>query len=222
MKISDKQKQIYNCYLKHSRKGQPFNPRKDFDDTTDELKIDLYKLENFFNKFKHIEWNFFFESFYFVYPNDTFPKIGFFHSRKAIKCYSLYKEYKENTSPDSQLDSIKESIVHIGSFCMRNKLMFHNYVKHKTLCLPTWVKDYKENKINVYCLIACDWTTEIGHLQDDEIQLWIPHLLKNIESYKIRFNNCNSKQKIKTWIEHTSKFVENNLTLHKNHNTIST
>lgn len=218
MKITEKQKQIYNCYLKHSRKGNPYTPRKDFNDISDEIKIDLYKLELFFNKFRHIDWNFFFESFSFVYPNDNYPKIGFFHSRKAIKCFSLYKEYKENTSPDSQLQDIKNSIVHIGSFCVRNNILFDDYIKHKTLCLPTWVKDYKESKLNIYCIIACGWSNKLGNLEQDEVELWIPHLYKNIESYKIRFNNCSSKQKIKLWIEHTQNFVKNNLTLQKNNN----
>ena len=31
--------------------GQPYKLRKNFDDIDDRLKIDLYKLQNFFNKF---------------------------------------------------------------------------------------------------------------------------------------------------------------------------
>lgn len=212
MNISEKQKAIYNCYLKFSRKGQPYNIRKNFDDINDDLKINLYKLENFFNKFKHINLNFFFESFSFVYPDEKYPPISFFTTRKAIKCYSLYKEYKENTSPDSQIDEIKKSIIHIGSFCLREKILFDSYINHKTLCMPTWVKDYKECKINIYSLIAAGWVDKIGILEEDEKELWVPNLLKNIESYKIRLNSCKSKDQIKAWIDKTKDFVKNNLT----------
>jgi hypothetical protein len=215
LKITDKQKQIYNCYLKHSRKGQPYKFRKNFDDIDDRLKIDLYKLQNFFNKFKHIDIDFFFESFSFVYPNDQYPILSFFTTRKAIKCYSLYKEYKENLSPDLQLDEIKKSIVHIGSFCLRNKIQMKDFLKHKTLCIPTWVLEYKESKINIYSVIALGYSNDLYQMEEDERDIMIPGLLKNIESYKIRFNNCNSKEKIKTWILHTDNFIKKNLTLPK-------
>lgn len=213
--ITEKQKQIYNCYLKFSRNGEPYNPRKNFDNINASTKIDLYKLENFFNKFKHINLNFFFESFSFVYPNEKYPPLSFFTSRKAIKCFSLYKEHKENSSPDSQLDEIKNSIIFLGSFCLREKILLQNYIKHKTLCMPTWVKHYKEGKINIYSLIAIGFSTELFMLQEDERDIWVPNLLKNVESYKIRFNNCVSKKKIMLWTEKTKDFVKNNLTYTK-------
>jgi len=210
--ITEKQKQIYNCYLKYSRKGEPYNPRKNFDNINSSNRIDLYKLENFFNKFKHINLNFFFESFSFVYPNENYPPLSFFTSRKAIKCFSLYKDHKENCSPDSQLDEIKNSIIYLGSFCLRERINMDSYIKHKTLCMPTWVKHYKEGKINIYSLIAIGVSTEFFMLQEDERNIWIPNLIKNIESYKIRFNNCHSKEKIILWVNKTKDFVKKNLT----------
>jgi hypothetical protein len=213
--ITEKQKQIYNCYLKFSRKGEPYNPRKNFDDINDSIKIDLYKLENFFDKFKHINLNFFFESFSFVYPDDKYPPLSFFTTRKAIKCFSLYKEHKESMSPDHQLEEIKRGIIHIGSFCLRENILFESYIKHKTLCMPTWVKDYKEGKINIYSLIALGWSSELGVLEEDERGIWVPNLMKNIESYKIRFNNSKSKEKIIQWTQKTKDFVKNNLTYTK-------
>lgn len=212
MNITERQKQIYNCYLKHLRKGQPYNPRKNFDDLTGQTKIDLYKLQNFFNKFKQINIDFFFESFAFVYPNDDYPQLSFFCTRKALKCYSLYKEHKENQSPDSMLDDIKKSIVFIGSFCMRNNVLMQNYLKHKTLCIPTWIKHYKEANINIYAVIALGYSNELNSLQEDERELWVPNLLQNVTSYKIRYNNCKSKPKIIKWIETTDNFIKKNLT----------
>jgi hypothetical protein len=210
--ITEKQKQIYNCYLKFSRRGEPYNPRKNFDNINSSTRIDLYKLENFFNKFKHINLNFFFESFSFVYPNENYPPLSFFTSRKAIKCFSLYKDHKENSSPDSQLDEIKNSIIYLGSFCLRERINMDAYIKHKTLCMPTWVKHYKEGKINIYSLISIGVSAEFFMLQEDERNIWIPNLIKNIESYKIRFNNCNSKEKIILWVTKTKDFVKKNLT----------
>jgi hypothetical protein len=213
--ITEKQKQIYNCYLKHSRKGEPYNPRKNFDDVNSSTRFELFKLENFFNKFKHINLNFFFESFCFVYPDEKYPPLSFFTTRKAIKCFSMYKKHKENMSPDTQLEEIKQSIVHIGSFCLRQNILFESYIKHKTLCMPTWVKDYKEGKINIYSIIAMGVSPEIGVLEEDERNIWIPNLLENIESYKIRLNNSKSKEKINAWIEKTKNFVKNSLTNYK-------
>ena len=81
--------------------------------------------------------------------------------------------------------------------------------------MPTWVKHYKEGKINIYSLIAIGFSTELFMLQEDERDIWVPNLLKNVESYKIRFNNCVSKKKIMLWTEKTKDFVKNNLTYTK-------
>jgi hypothetical protein len=212
LNITEKQKQIYNCYLKHLRKGQPYNLRKNFDDLNGQTKIDLYKLQNFFNKFKQIRMDFFFEAFAFVYPNDDYPQLSFFCTRKALKCYSLYKEHKENQSPDTMLDDIKKSVVFIGSFCMRNNILMQKYLKHKTLCIPTWIKHYKEGNINIYAVIALGYSNELNSLQEDERELWVPNLLQNITSYKIRYSNCKSKVKIMKWLETTENFIKKNLT----------
>jgi hypothetical protein len=212
VEITEKQKQIYNCYLKHLRKGQPYQIRKNFDDLTGQSKLDLFKLQNFFNKFKQIDINFFFEAFSFVYPDDKYPPLSFFCSRKALKCYSLYKEHKENQSPDLMLDEIKKSIIYIGSFCMRNNLSMEKYLNHKTLCIPTWIKHYKEGSINIYSIIALGYSNELNSLQEDERELWVPNLIQNITSFKIRYNNCKSKPKIQKWLDTTKNFVKNNLT----------
>lgn len=212
MNITEKQKQIYNCYLKHSRKGQPYNLRKNFDNLSDQLKIDLYKLQNFFNKFKQIKMDLFFESFAFVYPDDVYPSLSFFCTRKAIKCYSLYKEHQENQSPDVMLEEIKKSIIFIGSFCMRNNIPMQKYLNHKTLCIPTWIKHYKEGNINIYSVISLGYSNELNSLQEDERELWVPNLLGNMTSYKIRYNNCKSKSKITMWLETTENFIKKNLT----------
>jgi len=78
--------------------------------------------------------------------------------------------------------------------------------------MPTWVKHYKEGKINIYSLIALGISSELFMLQEDERDIWVPNLLKNIESYKIRFNNCQSKTKILLWVDKTKDFVKKNLT----------
>lgn len=212
LEITKTEEIIYNTYLKNLRKNQPFKYRKDFSTLDNKTRIELYKLKNFFNKFKHIEPDFFFDSFRFVYPNDNFPPLHFFTTRKAIKCYSLHKKHIEDSSPDNQLETIKNSLVFIGTFCVQSKISFEKYIQHKTLCMPTWTQHYRENKVNIYSLLSIDSLNDFYSFSEEEKSFWAPYLSNNLEPFKIRLHNCKSKIKIQNWVKHIKNFVDKELT----------
>ena len=55
--LTDRQKNVYNCFLKHYRNGEPYQPRKDFSKIDDALATDICRMSNFFDKFPQIDWN---------------------------------------------------------------------------------------------------------------------------------------------------------------------
>jgi hypothetical protein len=203
---------IYNTYLRNLRNNQPYQPRKNFENLNDKIRISLYKLKNFFDKFSYIDKNFFFESFRFVYPQDNFPSLDFFTTRKAIKCYTLYKKHKENSSPDNLLEEIKEGLRFIANFCIQNNIPVESYTKHKTLCMPSWTQHYRENKVNIYSILSIDHLNDYYTLSEEERAIWAPNLIENIESFKVRLHNCKSKQNIKKCVDHIRNFVNKTLT----------
>jgi hypothetical protein len=44
MQLTEKEKNIYNCFLKHFRNGDPFTPRKNFTDISITIITDIKKL----------------------------------------------------------------------------------------------------------------------------------------------------------------------------------
>lgn len=212
LEITKTEEILYNVYLKNLRKNQPYKYRKNFTDLDNKTRIELHKLKNFFNKFKHIDPDFFFNSFRFVYPNDNFPPLGFFTTRKAIKCYTLHKKHTEDKSPDNQLENIKNGLIFIGSFCVHNKIPLEKYIKHKTLCMPTWTQHYRENKVNIYSLLSIDSLNDFYNFSEEEKSFWSPHLTDNLEPFKVRLHNCKSKTMIQNWVNHIKNFVNKELT----------
>jgi hypothetical protein len=210
--ITKAEELIYNTYLRNLRKNQPYKPRQDFTNLDNKTRIELYKLKNFFNKFRHIDPNFFFDSFRFVYPNDNFPPLHFFTTRKAIKCYTLHKKGIEDSSPDNQLEAIKNGLAFMGTFCVHNKIPFEKYISHKTLCMPSWTQHYRENKVNIYSLLCVDSLNDFYNFSEEEKSFWAPHLVDNLEPFKIRLHNCKSKNKIQSWVNHIKNFVNTELT----------
>jgi hypothetical protein len=215
LKISTIEQNIYNCYLKALRKGQPWQPRKNFDNIDDKTAICLFKIKNFLLKFKHIPWDDYFNAYYYVYPEDKLPPLNFFTTRKAIKCYNLFKTSQENQSPDLQLDSIKDGLKFIALFCLQNNLPLENYFKHKSCSMPTWSQHYRENKVNIYSLLALDNLNEFYKLSEEEKNYWAPNLLNNLEAFKTRLHNCKSKPTILEMVARIKKFVNTELTKHK-------
>lgn len=158
LEITDKQKEIFNYYLKNLalKNKRPYTKRKNFDKLTPEQKITLAKLELFFNRNPEININLYFQAG-FEEVDNTFLDLGFFNNIKLVRSYTNYIKRKFDQfvdSPESLRDYI-EAIAFIRSFNRKNNI--------------ETIKDYfsstNENGV-FYCLI---------HLKQMKINLYIFH-----------------------------------------------
>lgn len=221
MIINDEHKKLYNCFLKHYRNGQPFKYRKDFTNFDPILFVDLCKVYNFLEKFPHVDWDEYFGAPRHLHPDEKCPPLSFFKTRVAIKSYSLYKQKQEAKKPESQLDSIRESLRFIAMFCVSNKIPLKKYIYHKTGLMYTWIKHYREHRINIYSLMELgDVMSILNRLQEDEKELYAKDLIENIGKFKILYFNS---PETKTFVKAASKKIEDflNIDLKKSENCVS-
>jgi len=214
MTLTDTEKKIYNIYLKNSRKGQPYQPRKNFDDLDPNTIAYLFRIGSFLKRYHHIDWNEYFESFNSLYPNEKYPPLNYFVSRSAIKNYALYQKQKEDRDPEKQFDEIKKSMKFIAHFCLQNKIYLEDYIYHKTGYMYSWLNHYREHRINPYSLM------EIGNVllildkvPKDELYLFATNLQENIVAFKSRYIQSPKTQNYVKKITNVIKdFVKNQLT----------
>jgi hypothetical protein len=213
MQITEIEKNIYNCYLKHFRNGEPFQPRKDFDNLSLDVLTNIKKLSNFFKKYPNIKWDEFFGSPKKLNPEEKCPNLNFFTSRAAIKSYNLYKKHQEMINPENQLEDIKNSFHFIGMFCLKNKINLDNYIHHQTGALYSWVYHYKEQKINLYSILELgDISSQLTNLPDDEKELYGDDLFTKISKFKIKYYNSDQTKKyVKLLKDKIENFLKNHL-----------
>lgn len=187
--ITQQEKNIYNCYLKHYRKGLPFQPRKDFSDIDYTNIVLLRKLNAFFNKFPHITYDDFLGAPNFLHPDEKCPPLNFFITRLAIKSYSLAIKKREDESPEKQLDKIKESFHYIAMFCLKNNLFLEDYLSHKTHNMPTWMQHYREHHVNPYAFFELGDFNKFKMMNEEERIVWSGDFFEKIDSYRTRYYN---------------------------------
>ena len=173
--LTKHEENIYNCFLKAYRKGQPFQPRKDFSRITPTILLSLKKLNAFFAKFKH--------------PDEPCPHIDFFITRTAIRAYSLSIKKREDESPEKQSEKIKESIRFIAMFCLKNRILLDEYLKFKVANMPVWMQHYREHTVNPYSLMEIGSIDTFKNLAEDEKALWAGDFFEKIDCYKTRYHN---------------------------------
>lgn len=190
--ITESSKRIYNTYLKFSRYGKPYQYRKNFDNLSDSVILNLKKLETFFSKYPHINIQNFFEAPISIYPDNPYPNLDYFNTRVAIRVYSLFNKKKENENPENQIDSIKESFSFIGMFCIKNKIQLDDYLKHKTGVIPSWMDHYRQRKINPYSLMEIgDIIKTLDDTPSDIVDIFSENFNNKIITFKVRYNNSN-------------------------------
>lgn len=212
--LSDSQKQIYNLYLKHFRKGQPYKPRKDFSEIDPNTIMFLQKIEMFLKRYNHIDWNDYFLAFNFLHPDEKYPSLNYFTTRNALKTYSLYQKQKEERDPEKQVEDIKNSLRFIGLFCLENKIPLEKYIYHKTSYMYSWLNHYREHRINAYSLMELgDFISVLDKIPKDEIYLFANNLYENLVAFKTRYmQSAKTKELTKKATDTVKNFVKNSLT----------
>lgn len=212
-------KHIYNCYLKNLRKDKPFRYRKDFSDLDEEIVLYLEKLQRFFDKYTHIKIEEFFEAPNFLHPDEKYPSLQYFISRAAIKTYKTYKSQKEDENPEKQVDTIKESLIFIGKFCLSNQIELKNYLNHKSGYMFSWINHYREHRITPYSIMELgNFENSLFSLSEEEKDIYTHNLVEKIESYKVRYHNSS---KTKILVRESTKKIENFVKQHLQNKTSS-
>ena len=203
--ITKQEENIYNSFLRAYRKGQPFQPRKDFSNLTPTVVLSLKRLSAFFGKFKHISPEDFFSAPNILHPDEPCPPIDFFITRAAIRAYSLSMKKKEDESPEKQLDKIKESLHFIAMFCLKHKISLENYLSFKISNMPAWMQHYREHNINAYSLMELGSIDGFKLLAEDEKALWAGDFFEKIDSYRTRYHNS---KKTKHLVREATKKIQ--------------
>jgi hypothetical protein len=211
--ISEIEKIIYNTYLKYSRFGHPYKPRKDFSDMDQNTIASLKKIAMFLFKFPHITIEDYFKAPLYLYPNEEYPNLSHFNTLAATKSYTFYKKKQEDEDPEKQIDGIKESFRFIGMFCLENNISLDKYSTYRTGYILAWLNHYREHRINPYSLMEINGIFEsFSSLEKDEIELFANTLHEKLVAYKTRYmNSPKTKQLVKEATQKIKDFLKNSL-----------
>ena len=213
--LTNFEKQIYNCYLKNFRRGEPYKIRKDFSNINPNIVVFLQKLSGFLTQYPNIKVEDYFEAPNFLYKDEKYPPLKSFIGRVAIKNYSLYQKQKESRNPEIQFDEIKDSFRFIGMYCVENKIPINSYLHKKTGCVLTWLNHYRERKINPYSLFVLgNVVSSLDNIPKDELSLFAQNLHENILAFHSRYiNSPKTKRYCETLYNKVSSFVVKELHL---------
>lgn len=215
--ITELEKFLYNKHLSISRnlKNKPFKYKKNFDDiiNTDKHKF-LKRISTLFQKHPEIDSDLFFSAPYKLYPDVEYFNLEYFSTLRAIKSYTIFKKTNFLRNPDEQIEDVKKSLFFIAKFCIENKLYLHQYQYHKTAEAFTWMKHYKENKINAYCMMEfTNVFSSIKQLAEDVQKFFIGQFVEQFQTMYFQYSNSTKlKPFIKKTIPKISNFVEKQLT----------
>lgn len=208
--LTTTEQNLYNIYLKHSRKGQPWTPRKQFDDLSATIISPLKKLSLFLSKYPQINWDEYFIAPNILHKDERYPSLEVFASRVGIRNYQLYKKHLENQSPETHLEDIKKGLKFIGMFCIKNKIPVEKYLQHKNGLMPSWTAHYREHSISPYCLFELG-THDFYNLTEEEQAYWAPDLVNTLDSMKTRYQQSPIRPLVKEITHKIKNFVSSEL-----------
>jgi hypothetical protein len=215
--MTELEKRIYNKHLAVSRslKNKPFKLRTNFTDFEKDSKyVSVKRLSNFFTRHNDVDMDLYFTAPYKLYTDVDFFDLNYFASPRAIKSYSIYKNQILQTSPDQQIESVKESLRFIVRFCLEKKINFEDYTSYRQTALePTWVYHYKRGLINPYSIMEFPNTLDfIQSMNCEERNLLFGSFGDNFFIYKSNYlNSKNLRPFLKEAFIKMKFFVDKNL-----------
>jgi hypothetical protein len=176
--ITDRQKLIYNLYLKSYRKNnnQPYRTKKNFDDVLkdDNKMTQLIKLENIFKKYPALCQTHYFDAPYKIYNDEKkFYPLSFYSSQKGITTCINYIDLLRDSDPESQFEHFKESYKFIANFCTENRINLSEYTKYCSVAQNDCLTHLKQHKISWYLIFSIPNFYELLYnLPKDEFELY--------------------------------------------------
>lgn len=155
--ITDRQKEIYNVFLRVVAEvaDRPFKHRKNFSTLKNDVCLSLAKLEGFFEKYPHIDVYEYLMAPYKVWDDVKFQPLDFYIKRKSLIVYQTYKKSLVDLEPDSDyhMGKLVESFKFIFDFCKNNNIKPDDYIHVKNgvnVCLT----HLKEGRVSLYSLFV--------------------------------------------------------------------
>ena len=174
--LTDFEKSIYNKHLASYKKaqGKPFTFKKNFEKLDDSTIFYVKKLSLFFNKFKNIKIDDFFNAPYKIYSDEKYFDLKFYISPKAIKTYTLFCKKINNQNPDNEeiLQRTAKSLKFLKDFCKKNNIStkkYLNYVLPDTT-VPAYIEHLHNHDLNFYVCFG--------------LESFLAKISMNYESYK--------------------------------------
>lgn len=207
---------IYNTHLAISRslRNKPFKIKKSFEGFEEDPKyVAIKRLSNFFSRYPDIDMASYFKAPYKLYTDVEYFDLNYFASPRAIKSYTIYKQLLTKTSPDSQYDAVKESLLFISKFCIQNKIQLHDYLQYKENGSEnSWTCHIKKNQINPYSLMEFDNVSSyINEMAEDTREFFLGDFGKNFLEYRQKYMNS---EKLRPFL--TKAFIKLKLFIDKN------
>lgn len=186
--ISQYEQNIYNHFLKTSRQGKGYRPRKDFNNFPDEKYVILKKICNVL-KNKKIEPELFFEAPYSMY-NEKFVDFKYFSTFAAISSYKKYIEQIELTDTDNNynITRLRESMKFIYEKCRNNNLKnCSDYLNLQHGVYPDYILDIKNNNVSFYSLLALGLTESKIDLEKNIVEFACKGFYNMLSSLRSRY-----------------------------------
>lgn len=190
--IDERQKKIYNSFLRASRtsKNKPFTLRQNFDNITSTVEVALKKLDRFFISHPSVKYYDFFTAPYSIYKDQEFFDLKFYTTMKALKCYTEYIKQLEYSDSDSEviIERCKECCINIYKFCKEQNITLQEYKTRQAGNIPLYIQHLKDHKINFYIIHG--------------LEINIPTNRDNIDVFKFMFEDFST-----TFYNTRSKFI---------------
>lgn len=209
-------KKIYNTYLRISRSvyNKPFKIRENFDSFSEDDLMYLKRINVLFERFSHIDIERYFLAPYKLHGNDkeeVYYGLDYFCTLKAISDYTNYQKKLQLQSPDSKdvIEDIKNGLKYIALFCVEHGILFNDYINYKEFSTYSWMKHYRERKINIYCLIMFDNFIKVLYsVSESERRLFLNELEDDVSVYKTKFVNSKCVDVVKRLVEKIKQVIQ--------------
>lgn len=196
--MNEKQANIYNQYLKAIAKvnDRPYKLRKNFEKLDKDSLTTLYRLEVFFDQFKHVSPYIFFLA-YLEIKELKYAKLSDYLHHSAIVAYSKYNniKYDEYIDSDKSLNYFIEGVRFIIGFCIANKLpteLYRTAVNENNI--PLILIHLNEQKISYYHLHALDVSRT--QLETDYTEILFNDFNRKFSETKQKYINSNKLKEI--------------------------
>jgi len=187
-KLTRYEQNIYNCFLKSSRKGKGYTPRKNFEKLEDEKYVIIKKISKTLTD-KKIDPQLFFDAPYILY-NDNFINFKYFSTFAAIRAYRTYTEQLELTDPDNifNITRLRNSMKYIYQECVDNNLNnTANYLQLQKGIYPNYILDIKKGNVSFYSLIALGLSEEKINLEKNIVEFAQKGFYNMLSSLRSRY-----------------------------------